>query len=71
MQTNEDLERRIIALESLVIEQDRLMDDLNDEILRLNAITEKVILRLETQETREGEASAIRPLSEEVPPPHW
>ncbi|MEG1933299.1 MAG: SlyX family protein [Kiritimatiellia bacterium] len=71
MQTNEDLERRIIALESLVIEQDRLMDDLNDEILRLNAITEKVILRLETQETQEGEASAIRPLSEEVPPPHW
>ncbi len=66
-----DLEARIIHLETIIAQQDRLLDDLNEEILRLNRQHEKLMARFDAFETRQDNASFIRPLSEEVPPPHY
>ncbi len=65
------LEARIINLESIVAQQDRLIDDLNAEILRLNQLHEHLLARIEAAEARRESESLIRPLSEEVPPPHY
>lgn len=66
----ESLEARIIDLESLLARQERLLDDFNEEILRLNRLHEHLLLRIEAQESRANEMS-IRSLSEEPPPPHY
>lgn len=70
MATIESLEARIIELESLLARQERLLDDLNDEILRLNRLHDRLTVRLEAQEQRANEMS-IRTLAEEPPPPHY
>lgn len=64
------LETRIIELESLLARQERLLDELNEEILRLNRLHDRLLLRIEAQEARANEV-AIRALSEEPPPPHY
>ncbi len=68
---SENLEARIVHLETIVSLQDRMLDELNEEILRLNRLYEKLMKRFETFETRQENASFIRPLSEETPPPHY
>jgi uncharacterized coiled-coil protein SlyX len=70
MPTTEALEARIIELESLLARQERLLDELNEEILRLNRLHERLLLRIEAQEARANEV-AIRALSDEPPPPHY
>ncbi len=65
------LEARIINLETIVAQQDRLIDALNAEILRLNRLHEHLSARFEAAEARRESESFIRPLSEEVPPPHY
>ena len=69
----DDLERRIVNLESIIAEQDRLLDALNAEILRLNRLHETLSARLQAHEARhEADAAPlITPLSEEPPPPHY
>ncbi len=67
----EPLEARIIELESLLARQERLMDDLSGEILRLNRLVELLSRRLEAHEARHAVPDSIRPLTEEVPPPHY
>lgn len=71
METNEALERRIINLESIIAEQDRLLDALNEEILRLNRLHERLLGRLEAHEAKHEADLNLRPLSEEPPPPHY
>jgi uncharacterized coiled-coil protein SlyX len=70
MPTTEALEARIIELESLLARQERFLDELNDEILRLNRLHDRLLLRIEAQEARANEVS-IRSLAEEPPPPHY
>lgn len=70
MPTTEALEARIIELESLLARQERFLDELNDEILRLNRLHDRLLLRMEAQEARANEVS-IRTLAEEPPPPHY
>lgn len=70
MSTLDSLEKRIIELESLLARQERLLDDFNEEILRLNRLHERLLTRMEAQEARANEI-AIRTLSEEPPPPHY
>lgn len=71
METNAALERRIIELETIVTEQDRLLDALNEEILRLNHLHERLLARLEAHEAKHEADLNLRPLSEEPPPPHY
>ncbi len=66
-----ELESRIIHLESIIAQQDRVIDTLSEEILRLNRLYEKLVGRVDAFETRQANESLIRPLSEEVPPPHY
>lgn len=70
MTTLQTLEERIVQLESLLARQERLLDDLSDEILRLNRLHERLTRRVELQENRANELG-IRTLSEEPPPPHY
>jgi uncharacterized coiled-coil protein SlyX len=65
------LNERIITLESLLTRQERVIDALNDEILRLNRIVERLEQRFEAHEARQDNALMLRPLSEEPPPPHY
>lgn len=62
---------RIITLESLLTQQERMIDELNDEILRLNRIVERLEQRFEAHEAQQDNALMLRPLSEEPPPPHY
>lgn len=71
METNEALERRVINLESIIAEQDRLLDALNEEILRLNRLHERLLVRLEAHEVKHEADLNLRPLSDEPPPPHY
>ena len=58
-------------VEMALAHQERLTDALNEEILRLNKLLDRLTLRFEEHETRQAEAADIRPLSEEPPPPHY
>jgi uncharacterized coiled-coil protein SlyX len=67
----EALNDRIVSLEMLLTRQERTIDELNGEILRLNRIVERLEQRFEAHEARQDNALNIRPLSEEPPPPHY
>ena len=69
--TLEDLEKRVVELEELFARQERLMDDFNAELLRLNRENESLQRRILAHEARHDVSGLIRPLSEEVPPPHY
>ena len=71
MSDSDTLHDRIITLESLITRQERTIDELNGEILRLNRIVERLEQRFEAHEARQDNALMLRPLSEEPPPPHY
>jgi len=64
------MEKEIVDLQIRLTEQERQLDDLNQEVLRLS----KLVVRLEKQYTALQEAmqeNLVKPLSEETPPPHY
>jgi len=64
------MQKRLDNIEMCLSEQERVLDDLNSEVLRLTkivAILEKQIEQLKA----EREESLVKPLSEETPPPHY
>jgi len=64
------MEDRLTNIEISLSEQERMLDDLNTEVLRLSkivAILEKQIEQLKA----EKEETLVKPLSEETPPPHY
>ncbi len=65
------LEARIINLETIIAQQDRTIDALNAEILRLNQLHEHLVARFEAAESRRESEGYIRALADEVPPPHY
>lgn len=71
MATSDALEDRIVTLEILLTRQERTIDELNAEILRLNRIVERLEQRLEAHEARQENALLLRPLADEPPPPHY
>ena len=61
-------DEKIIDLEILMTEYQRIIDDMNDEIIRQG----KIIARLEKEVTAlKQEIVENKPLSEETPPPHY
>jgi len=64
------MQERLTNIEMALSEQERMLDDLNTEVLRLSklvAIMEKQIEQLKA----EKEETLVKPLSEETPPPHY
>jgi len=64
------MQERLNNIEMCLAEQERILDDLNTEVLRLTkivAVLEKQIEQLKA----EREENLVKPLSEETPPPHY
>ena len=64
------MEDRLTDIEIALSEQERMIDDLSSEVLRLS----KLVAALENQVERlkaEREETLVKPLSEETPPPHY
>ncbi|MDR2902803.1 MAG: SlyX family protein [Lactobacillales bacterium] len=64
------IEARLTDLEISFSNQERIVDDLNDEVIRLSKIVEHLVgenkrLKLMIEE------SLVKPQSEETPPPHY
>lgn len=69
--TDPATEARLVELESLLARQERLLDDLNAEVLRLNRLHERLLKRFEEHEAHQDEAADFRLLADEPPPPHY
>ena len=64
------MQEKIISLEMRLMEQDRQLDDLSKEVLRLSKLVER--LSKECQAMRDAmQENLVKPLSEETPPPHY
>ena len=64
------MEKRLTEIEIYLAEQERVLEDLNTEVLRLSkqvGFLEKQIEQLKA----EKEETLVKPLSEETPPPHY
>lgn len=64
------MQKELVDLQIRLTEQERQLDDLNQEVLRLS----KLVMRLEKQYTALQDAiqeNLVKPLSEETPPPHY
>ena len=64
------MQERLNKIEICLSEQERILEDLNTEVLRLA----KAVDTLEKQVERlkaEKEETLVKPLSEETPPPHY
>ena len=64
------MQERLNNIEMCLAEQERILDDLNTEVLRLTKIVANLEKQIE-QLKAEREESLVKPLSEETPPPHY
>ena len=64
------MENRLTNIEISLSEQERMLDDLNTEVLRLSKIVAFLEKQIE-QLKAEKEETLVKPLSEETPPPHY
>ena len=64
------MEDRLTNIEISLSEQERMLDDLNTEVLRLAKIVTTLEKQIE-QLKAEREETLVKPLSEETPPPHY
>lgn len=67
----EGLNERLITVETMLMRQERMLDELSAEILRINQLFERLEGRFEAHEARQENELLLRPLSEEPPPPHY
>lgn len=64
------MQDEIVSLQMRLMEQDRQIEDLSKEVIRVSKLVEK--LAKEWQNLRESRAeNFVKPLSEETPPPHY
>jgi len=64
------MEDRLTNIEMALSEQERMLDDLNTEVLRLSKLVSVLEKQIE-QLKAEKEETLVKPLSEETPPPHY
>ena len=64
-----DLQKRLEALEVDVCHQQKMLDTLNDELVKQWKIIDRLVQ--ENKELKGALGSNIKPLSEETPPPHY
>lgn len=63
-------EQRLTAIEVCLANQERVLDDLNAEVLRLSRLIGILEQKIDSLKAREAE-TLVKPLSEETPPPHY
>lgn len=64
------MQDEIVSLQMRLMEQDRQIEDLSKEVIRVSKLVEK--LAKEWQNLRDSRAeNLVKPLSEETPPPHY
>lgn len=61
---------RLIDLEVYVTSQDKMLEELNAEVLRQGKLIDVLVRDIKRLRTTQQESS-IKPLSEETPPPHY
>ncbi|MGN1063758.1 MAG: SlyX family protein [Alphaproteobacteria bacterium] len=64
------VEERITDLEIYLANQDRMLEELNEEVLRQSKIIEKLCRQNEVL-MKALKDSPVKELSEETPPPHY
>ncbi|MBR7159212.1 MAG: SlyX family protein [Alphaproteobacteria bacterium] len=62
-------QERIDSLEIDLLHQQKMLNDLNEELVKQWKIIDRLVL--ENKELKKALGSNIRPLSEETPPPHY
>ncbi len=63
-------EQRLTDIEVCLANQERVLDDLNAEVLRLSRLIGILEQKIDSLKAREAE-TLVKPLSEETPPPHY
>ena len=64
------MQDEIVSLQMRLMEQDRQIEDLSKEVIRVSKLVEK--LAKEWQNLRDSRAeNLVKQLSEETPPPHY
>ena len=66
----DDLNERLTNLEMYVANQEKMMDELNSELIRLSKLTDKLVAQNKVLMEALKE-SPVKPLSEETHPPHY
>lgn len=61
---------RLIDLEVYVTSQDKMLEELNAEVLRQGKLIDMLVRDIKRLRTTQQESN-IKPLSEETPPPHY
>lgn len=61
---------RLIDLEVYVTSQDKMLEELNAEVLRQGKLIDVLVRDIKRLRTTQQESN-IKPLSEETPPPHY
>lgn len=69
--TAEEIEERFIALESVIADNERTLKDLNQIVAEQARIIDKLKHDVFFLAQNFDASGQIRPLSEEVPPPHY
>ena len=63
-------EQRLTDIEICLAEQERMLDDLNTELLRLTKLVQELAKQVENLKAGQNE-TLVKPMSEETPPPHY
>lgn len=65
-----DLEERLIAIESALAIQEKFVDDLNQVVIEQGKKIEKLVKQNQYLLSNMND-DVVKPLSEETPPPHY
>ena len=67
---NDNLENRLIEIETALANQEKFVDDLNEVVIKQGKIIDALIKQMKIiKETMPQDL--VKPLSEETPPPHY
>lgn len=68
--TNNDIENRLIEIESALANQERVVEDLNQVIIEQGKHIDKLQKQIKYL-VDNVDVNVVKPLSEETPPPHY
>ena len=67
---NDEVENRLIEIETALANQEKFIDDLNDVVIKQGKIIDALVQQMKIiKETMPQDF--VKPLSEETPPPHY
>ena len=67
---NDEVENRLIEIETALANQEKFIDDLNEVIIKQGKIIDALVQQMKIiKETMPQDF--VKPLSEETPPPHY